>query len=339
MSNVKPLDLPVIDFSLLHGDESQRQHFYEKLGQAARDVGFFYLINHGIDAQLLNNVQHVSRAFFDLDKEQKLSVKMANSPHFRGYNLEGVEITRGEPDYREQFDLGAERPALTLDENSPAWARLQGPNQWPGALPELQTVLTTYQRAMTSMALEMLRAFAVALHLPRNAFDNLYGSKPNEHIKLIRYPGRPGKGSRQGVGAHKDSGFLTFLLQDKQPGLQVEVTPDHWVDAVPVDDAFVVNIGELLELATNGYLRATVHRVVSPQAENERLSVAFFLGAELGAVVPVYQLPESLASLAQGPASDPLNPLLRDVGWNYLKGRLRSHPDVAKRFYADHIQK
>jgi len=119
--------------------------------------------------------------------------------------------------------------------------------------------------------------------------------------------------------------------------LQVEVSPNEWVDAVPLPGAFVVNIGELLELATNGYLRATVHRVVSPQAGRERLSYAFFLGAQLNAVVPVFQLPNSLARLAHGPTSDPLNPLLREVGWNYLKGRLRSHPDVANRFYADHL--
>ncbi|MFS2225952.1 isopenicillin N synthase family dioxygenase [Pantoea sp. B65] len=339
MSNAKPLELPVIDYSLLSGDEIQRQHFHQNLAQAAREVGFFYLINHGIDQQLLHDVQRLSRAFFALPDDEKRKVKMANSPHFRGYNLAGSEITRSQPDYREQFDIGAEREPLRLEANSPAWQRLQGPNQWPDALPELQSVLTAWQQQMTNMALEILRSFAEALHLPRNAFDNLYGSQPNEHVKLIRYPGRPLSGSRQGVGAHKDSGFLTFLLQDDQRGLQVEVTPDNWVDASPLPGAFVVNIGELLELATNGYLRATVHRVVSPQPDKERLSVAFFLGAELGAVVPVYQLPESLARLAQGPASDPLNPLLREVGWNYLKGRLRSHPEVAQRFYAEHINK
>ncbi len=114
------------------------------------------------------------------------------------------------------------------------------------------------------------------------------------------------------------------------------MTPDNWIDASPLPGAFVVNIGELLELATNGYLRATVHRVVSPPQSSERLSIAFFLGAQLDAVVPIYQLPAQLAHLAQGPSSDPLNPLLREVGWNYLKGRLRSHPEVARRFYPEH---
>jgi len=336
MSALTTAELPVIDFALLSGNQQQQQQVLEKLSQAARDVGFFYLINHGIDRELLDEVQHVARKFFALPQADKSAVAMANSPHFRGYNLAGVEITRSQPDYREQFDIGAEREALPVTADSPTWQRMQGPNQWPETLPELQTVVTRWQQQMTAVALELLRAFAGALNLPRNAFDNLYGDYPNEHIKLIRYPGRTEGESRQGVGAHKDSGFLTMLLQDDQPGLQVEVTPDNWIDASPLPGAFVVNIGELLELATNGYLRATVHRVVSPPQSSERLSIAFFLGAQLDAVVPIYQLPPQLAELAQGPSSDPLNPLLREVGWNYLKGRLRSHPEVAQRFYPEH---
>jgi isopenicillin N synthase-like dioxygenase len=224
---------------------------------------------------------------------------------------------------------------LAVDQHPAAWARLQGPNQWPAALPELKPLVLAWQHAMTQMSLRLLRAFAQALSLPANAFDALYGDTPNEHIKLIRYPGRHAGQSRQGVGAHKDSGFLSFLLQDQQAGLQVEVEEGRWIDAAPRADTLVVNIGELLELASNGYLRATVHRVVSPPVGSERLSLAFFLGAQLDAVVPVYQLAPELLRDAHGPTSDPRNPLLRDVGWNYLKGRLRSHPDVAQRFYAD----
>lgn len=260
---------------------------------------------------------------------------MINSPHFRGYNRAASEITRGQPDQREQFDLGAEREALPLSEDSPLWARLQGPNQWPAALPELKPLLLEWQQAMTRMSLRLLRAFAQALSLRADAFDQLYGDKPNEHIKLMRYPGQLSEASHQGVGAHKDSGFLSFLLQDQQAGLQVEIEEGRWIDALPRENTLVVNIGELLELASNGYLRATVHRVVSPPAGSERLSIAFFLGAQLDAVVPLYPLPTVLLREARGPASDPLNPLFRDVGWNYLKGRLRSHPDVAQRFYAD----
>ena len=327
--------LPTLDLSLLDGTAAQRQGFLDDLRHAARDVGFFYLTGHGIDADLLKQVQSHARQFFALPDSEKTAVGMINSPHFRGYNRAASEITRGKPDLREQFDLGAERDALSLDENSPYWARLQGPNQWPAALPALKPLLLDWQQAMTGMSLRLLRAFAQALSLPQESFDQLYGDKPNEHIKLMRYPGQVPDQSNQGVGAHKDSGFLSFLLQDHQTGLQVEIEEGRWIDALPRDSTLVVNIGELLELATNGYLRATVHRVLSPPEGSERLSIAFFLGAQLDAVVPLYPLPAELLREARGPASDPDNPLFRDVGWNYLKGRLRSHPDVAQRFYGD----
>ncbi|WP_413704777.1 isopenicillin N synthase family dioxygenase [Pseudomonas sp. Pseusp16] len=327
--------LPTLDLSLLDGTAAQRQGFLDDLRHAARDVGFFYLTGHGIDTDLLKQVQSHARQFFALPDSEKTAVGMINSPHFRGYNRAASEITRGKPDLREQFDLGAERDALSLDENSPYWARLQGPNQWPAALPALKPLLLDWQQAMTGMSLRLLRAFAQALSLPQESFDQLYGDKPNEHIKLMRYPGQVPDESNQGVGAHKDSGFLSFLLQDHQTGLQVEIEEGLWIDALPRDNTLVVNIGELLELATNGYLRATVHRVLSPPEGSERLSIAFFLGAQLDAVVPLYPLPPELLREARGPASDPDNPLFRDVGWNYLKGRLRSHPDVAQRFYGD----
>lgn len=111
--------------------------------------------------------------------------------------------------------------------------------------------------------------------------------------------------------------------------------PGGWIDATPIPGSFVVNIGELLELASNGYLRATVHRVISPRGDRDRLSIALFLGARLDAVVPLLALPQHLAAEATGPTADPQNPLFRNVGANYLKGRLRSHPDVAQRHYAD----
>ncbi|WP_176396483.1 isopenicillin N synthase family dioxygenase [Yersinia frederiksenii] len=325
--------LPLLDLALLNGSETDRQAFLADLRHAARDIGFFYLTGHGIDPTLLEQIQTLSRQFFALPDEEKLAVAMVNSPHFRGYNRAAAELTRGQPDWREQFDIGAERTPLPQTLETPRWAQLQGPNQWPAALPELKPALLQWQREMTGMALRLLRAFALALDLDENAFDELYGDKPNEHIKLIRYPGRETTQSGQGVGAHKDSGFLSFLLQDKQRGLQVEVEEGRWIDAVPQPGTFVVNIGELLELASNGYLRATVHRVETPPAGTDRLSIAFFLGVRLDAVVPLYQLPAAIAAEARGPASDPQNPLFRDVGLNYLKGRLRSHPDVASRHY------
>jgi len=328
--------LPVLDLTQFdHGEPEARADFLVQLREAARDIGFFYLRGHGIDTATIREVQAVSRQFFQLDEADKLSVDMEHSAQFRGYTRAGGELTRGQPDWREQFDINAERPLIAQGDGVPMWTRLQGPNQWPATLPELKPLLLHWQADMTRLAIRLLRTFAAALEQPEDAFEPVYRDAPNQHIKIIRYPGRDSTQSDQGVGAHKDSEFLSFLLQDDQAGLQVATDDGQWIDAAPLPGTFVVNIGELLELATDGYLRATVHRVVSPPAGSERLSVAFFLGASLDATIPLLSLPPALAAQTRGPASDPHNPLFRDAGPNYLKGRLRSHPNVARRHYQD----
>ncbi|MBB5046934.1 isopenicillin N synthase-like dioxygenase [Rhodopseudomonas rhenobacensis] len=326
--------LPVLDLTSFDAEPSQRGAFLRELCEAAQGPGFFYLVGHGISADLISDVLAASRQFFDLPERDKFSIEMINSPHFRGYTRAGLEFTRGLPDWREQLDIGAERDALPWDRTAPPWIRLQGPNQWPAALPGLRPTLLRYQAEATALAIKVLRAFAAALEQPDNVFEPIYAPSPNQLLKIIRYPGRDAGDSDQGVGAHKDSGFVTILLQDKVGGLQVE-TADGWIDAPPRPGSFVVNIGEILELASNGALRANVHRVVSPPAGVDRLSVAFFLGARLDATVPLLDLPPEIAARSRGVTEDPLNPLFHEVGRNYLKGRLRSHPDVARRHHAD----
>ena len=154
-------------------------------------------------------------------------------------------------------------------ENIPAdapWLHLQGPNLWPQAadLPQFKTTVLDYQQTLREVAIKLLRAFLVALDQPADALDDLIADPPVHLLKLVRYPASSAAADAQGVGAHKDTGILTLLLQDEVGGLEVE--SDHgWIAVPPLQDAFVINIGEILELATNGYLRANVHRVVTPQ--------------------------------------------------------------------------
>jgi len=326
--------VPQLDLRRFDGGPEERGRFLTQLRTAAHNVGFFYLSGHGVDPPLLRDLMKSSQEFFALPAADKLAIEMVNSPHFRGYNRVASELTRGRPDWREQIDIGAERPAVPRDGGSPVWSRLSGPNQWPAALPQLRAVVDRWQIASMQVLVRVLRAFALALGQPEEVFEPLYGDDPHYLIKLIRYPGRDIAAADQGVGAHKDSELITLLLQDHQGGLQVE-TPQGWIDVPPRAGTFVINIGELLELASDGYLRATMHRVVTPPAGSERISAAFFLGARLNAVVPLLPLPPPLAQDARGPERDPHNPLFREVGLNYLKGRLRSHPDVARRHHAD----
>jgi isopenicillin N synthase-like dioxygenase len=325
--------LPVLDLQRYAGTAAERAEFLAELRRAARHEGFFYLVGHGIPEALTQRILGLARRFFDLPEAEKLAIENVNSPQFRGYTRIGNELTRGQTDWREQIDIGAERPAVEAAPDTPSWLRLEGPNLWPAALPEFKPALLDFQARLTELAFHLLGAFATALEQPANVFDHLLAERPTLLLKVIRYPGREAADSDQGVGPHKDTGFLTFVLQDVQSGLEVAAA-DGWIKAPPLAGSLVVNVGEMLELATDGYLRANIHRVVTPPAGSDRLSLAYFLNPRLDAIVEVLKLAPHLAAEAQGPSSDPANPLLQRVGENILKSQLRSHPEVARRHYA-----
>lgn len=325
--------LPLLDLRDFH-DLATRPAFVEALRRAAHEVGFFYLRGHGVPQALADEVLASSRAFFALPLERKLEIDIARSPHFRGYTRVGSERTGGSTDWREQLDIGLDAPALTLAAGEPAWKRLQGPNQWPTEPAALKPSLQAWHEALQPVAVTLLQAFALSLSQPATAFDACWSGLPNQVVKTIHYPGG---GDPQGCGAHKDSEFLTLLLQDAVGGLEVQVE-GQWLPAPPLPGAFVVNTGELLELASNGYYCATLHRVVAPPAGCSRQSLAFFFAARLDAAVPCLTLPAALQAAARGVSCDASNPLFRDVAANTLKGRLRSHPETAARFYADVVR-
>nr|WP_174505327.1 isopenicillin N synthase family oxygenase [Acinetobacter sp. Marseille-Q1620] len=327
--------LPIIDLAQFRKEKSQ-QVFLKKLQDTAREIGFFYLAGHGISKTRIAEIEQLSRQFFALEQSKKDALSMHYSPHFRGYTKLNEELTRNQPDFREQIDIGADLQPVEFNESTPLWLRLQGPNLWPENWEAFRQITTAWQKDLRAVAIELLHALMLALEQPQDALDLFVNGIPNELLKLIHYPVVAGKNaSRQGVGAHKDSGILTLLLQDRIGGLQV-LHQDQWIDIPYVEDAFIINIGEILELATNGYLVANTHRVISPDRGIDRYSIAYFITPNLYAgEIPILALPEHLQKLASGPESDPLNPLLRNAGENTIKSRLRSHLAVTEKFYPD----
>lgn len=325
------LNLPVLDLSQLDAGDAAADAFRADLRAAARDVGFFYLTGTGISPELEQRLHRAARAFFALPEADKLEIENIGSPHFRGYTRLGGERTKGEVDWREQIDIGPEREAVT---GGPGYRRLIGPNLWPSAQPELRDVVGEWHDALCAVSRRLLRAWAQSLGADAGYFDDHFG-EPSTLIKIVRYPGTHEPRPQQGVGAHKDSGVLTLLwVEPGKGGLQVE-RGGTWVDAPPVPGAFVVNIGELLEYATGGYLKATNHRVVSPRAPHDRISIPFFFNPALDATLPAIELPTALRAEARGVTQDPTNPIHSLYGENALKSRLRAHPDVAAIHHAD----
>ncbi|MDQ1571872.1 MAG: hypothetical protein QOF79_2546 [Actinomycetota bacterium] len=329
-------ELPVLDFSRLDSGEAEAAAFRAQLRQVTHDVGFFYLVGHGVDPQLTDDLLALSRRFFDLPVEQKLAIENINSAQFRGYTRVGGERTHGDVDWREQIDIGVDRDVVPGGPGIPNYWRLEGPNLWPDALPELRDVVARWNEQLNSVALRLLRAWALSLGAPENVFDAAFADHPFSLIKIVRYPGESDPAPKQGVGAHRDGGVLTLLLVEPgKGGLQVE-HEGEWIDAPSLPGAFVVNIGEMLELATNGYLKATLHRVISPLIGTDRISIPFFFNPALDATMPKLELSPELAAEAHGLSVDPTNsPILETYGDNALRYRLRAHPNVAAIHHTD----
>jgi isopenicillin N synthase-like dioxygenase len=327
--------LPVVDLARFRDPAADREAFLAELRRGAHEVGFFYVTGHGVPDAVTSGILAAAKEFFALPLEQRLEIENIHSPQFRGYTRVGNEQTGGSADWREQIDIGPERAAVKPRPGDPDWVRLIGPNQWPSALPGLRERVLAWQDEALRVTREVLRALAVALGQEEGYFDAWFDEESSLHVKIVHYPGRPTQAEDQGVGAHKDYGYLTLLQQDEIGGLQVRATDGGWIDAAPVPGAFVVNIGEMLEIATRGYLTATRHRVVSPPAGVDRYSFPFFLGPRLDAVVAPLDLPPQLAAAATGVSADPDNPLLAAYGENALVGWLRSHPRVAQKWWAD----
>ncbi|MDX2552211.1 MULTISPECIES: isopenicillin N synthase family dioxygenase [Streptomyces] len=324
--------LPIIDLSAADRGPEARALLHAQLHSAAHDVGFFQLVGHGVGEDEIARLTGAMREFFALPEAERLALDNVNSPHFRGYTRTGDERTGGSRDWRDQLDIGAERAARVPGDGEPAYWWLQGPNQWPGSLPGLRDAALAWIDRLSAVAQRLLRELLVSIGAPADFYDPIFGERAHPHLKLVRYPGSAGDGADQGVGAHKDYGFLTLLLQDQVGGLQVERADGLFHDVPPIPGAFVVNLGELLEVATNGYLLATHHRVVSPAGATERFSVPFFYNPRLDARVEPLVFP--YASVAPGVTDDPGNPLFAEYGFNELKGKLRAHPLVAERHHA-----
>lgn len=311
--------------------------FLDDLRTALHEVGFFQLTDYGATPEQIAELTAVTHRFFALPVDERLALDNRRSPHFRGYTRLGHEITAGRPDAREQLDFGPEREPLPRTAWDESFDLLRGPNQWPAALPRLRTVVMAWAELLGRVGTELTRAIAAALGRPEHHFDAAFTGEPHWFGKLIRYVGRSTDGpDAQGVGPHADWGFLTLLLQDGTGGLQARPPrATDWVDVPPLDGALVINVGEMLEVATHGYLVATDHRVLPCAPGATRQSIGIFWSPRLDATLEPLPLPPALAAQATGVSQHEHNTLLPRFGDNALKGWLRSHPEVAARHHPD----
>ncbi|KAF1024535.1 MAG: 2-oxoglutarate-dependent ethylene/succinate-forming enzyme [Acinetobacter bereziniae] len=274
------VSIPVIDVSgLFSTDIKQRIIVSEKIKRACEDKGFFYIKNHGISKLLQQKVIDQSRQFFDLPLHEKQLVNKSNSVANRGYEpLKNQTLEEGAPaDLKEGFYSGRE---FVEDSDEVRKNKFNhGANQWPTQLPEFRDAMLNYQSQLEVLAKCLMRSLALSLSLDENYFDN-FCQDSLVTLRLLHYPPQPSnpKPNEKGCGAHTDFGALTLLLQDKQGGLQVwDKSTDGWIDALPIEDTYVINLGDLIARWTNNHYKSTLHRVINKSGK-QRYSVPFFFG-------------------------------------------------------------
>ncbi|ESR53498.1 diox n domain-containing protein-related [Citrus sinensis] len=262
------LQLPVIDLS-----SPDRLSTAKSIRQACIDYGFFYLVNHGVEEELIYQMFNESKKFFSLQLEDKM--KLARKEH-RGYTALCDEIldpsSTSEGDPKESFYIG------------PLEGTLSSMNQWPSLeiLPTWRSTMEYYHQKVLSAGRRLIHLIALALNLNGDFFQKVGAlDAPMAFLRLLHYPGELVSSNQEvcGASAHSDYGMITLLATDGVPGLQVcrekFNQPRLWEDVPNIKGALIVNIGDMMERWTNCLFRSTLHRVMSSGQERYSVIICF----------------------------------------------------------------
>ncbi|MEP3046643.1 MAG: 2-oxoglutarate and iron-dependent oxygenase domain-containing protein [Roseibium sp.] len=316
------VDLPIIDLApLICGEPDGITKVAADIGRAAREIGFFYVKNHGIAPTVISNTFHATHKLF----AQPLDAKMVLTKDFfktnRGYlPMKGENLDPTQPsDLKEAFNIG-----LDLQPDDPrilSGEPFRAVNQWPD-IPDWKQTVLTYFNAVCDLGRLMHEAIAVDLGEDRTYFEDKLNA-PMATLRLLHYPPQPGNADvgQIGAGTHTDYGNITILLPDDVGGLEVRRRDGIWMKAPTIEGAFICNIGDCLMRWTNDVYVSTPHRVVNSSGR-ERYSIAFFLD------------PNPDAQVASIPGcTDKNSPAKYDPisGADYLKSKLDASYEPVKR--------
>ncbi|CAN5465980.1 isopenicillin N synthase family oxygenase [soil metagenome] len=312
-------ELPIVDASAyfsahLRGQDTSAEALAlgRDIKEACHAVGMFYLVGYDIDQLLIDSLMVQTAAFFACSQSDKEAISIKNSPQFRGYGM-----LKNYRDWREQIHIGVESnlPALASNEINESleanlYWQLWGKNQWPSTSDgnQFKGVVLDYFAAIESLARTVLTLLAQSLDKPANFFTERMKDRPYLLMKAMSYlpqqtsaTGNSASGTsasgtsasgnsalrvaQMGVTAHCDWSWLTFLIQDDVGGLEAQDINGRWRKVNPLANSLVVNTGELLEIETGGYLRASPHRVINERIDRQRFSVPVFINPALDASI------------------------------------------------------
>lgn len=352
-------------------DPHKKPQFLKNLRHAPLNVGFLLLVGHeqyGPSQQDYANIKQQAVEFFALPENVKKNCEMIHSPHFLGYTRLANEITASKADWREQIDLATELPAPK--EGEPLYRQIEGPNLWPDEkyAPTFRPVVTHYIEKMTQLSTTFRKLVCEAIGLAPSSLDPYFKENQQCKMKLIAYPDDAEAKSRglsldaaeqegdthelgQGVGPHRDSDLLTYIYQasEHKDSLQVQNFQGEWISVDNIPGALVVAVGQTLEAITNGVCKATIHRVTTPCAgTGTRLSIPFFQTIDLDSHKSAVSDIPSEVLLLKDERDKRITDWGVDVGFQFtpdiskhpighavFRNRIKSHQDVAARWYPD----
>ncbi|HXD98289.1 MAG TPA: 2OG-Fe(II) oxygenase family protein [Candidatus Acidoferrum sp.] len=294
------MSIPVIDLgAYMAGAPGALERVGDELGAALETIGFFLIVSHGIERELIARTFAEARRFHAQPAAAKLALRM--NEHNNGYMAMGRYAVwtsdvnaNDKPDLNEAFFTKRERSAD--DPLVKSGRRFAGPNRWPEDLPGFRDTVLAYTDAVDALGRRLMPACAVALDLPPDAFDAAF-AESQFSFRLSHYPPVEAAPNQFGIAPHTDANFLTFLAQTEVPGLQLRLPSGDWLDVPYVPGSFAVNSGDMMTRWTNGRFKSTPHRALPPVGR-PRYAIPFFLGPHLDteiACLPTCQGPDNPA--------------------------------------------
>ncbi|KAJ4770852.1 2-oxoglutarate (2OG) and Fe(II)-dependent oxygenase superfamily protein [Rhynchospora pubera] len=261
--------IPLIDLSPLFSDSTAtavQATLVQQVEAASRDWGFFQVINHGVPVELLKAAETAEREFFELSEEEKKKVRRDEVNPLGYYESEHTKNVR---DWKEVFDMVVHEPGVV------DVSELELKNKWPQVPLGFRETFEEYAKSVEKLAFRLLELIALSLNLPSQRL-NVFFEEQTSFIRLNHYPPCPYPDLALGVGRHKDAGALTVLYQDSTGGLDVKRKSDgEWVRVKPIPNAFIINVGDIIQVWSNDKYLSAEHRV-SVNTERDRFSIPFF---------------------------------------------------------------
>ncbi len=276
--------IPVIDLGpYLAGDAGALDRTAAELRIALTEIGFYFIVNHGVPREQIRGVFDQVKRFHAQPVDRKLALKLnpdgTGYMPMRGNTLRTSTVqTNTKPNLNEAFFVKRELPPDHPDLLS--GRRYRGPNRWPEGLTGFREAIVDYCNTMERLVQKMVCLYARALDLPAAYFDTPFEDLQFS-LRMTHYPHQDGPVEDEfGLAPHTDTSFLTLLAPNDIPGLSIRTQSGKWIDAPAIDNAYVVNGGQMLQRWTNDTFLATPHRTIN-RSGGERYAIPFFCDSNI----------------------------------------------------------